>query len=64
MNNSKKYFKLKMKDTSFKKAYLEEKTKLDLEFLVDELYNDIKLDKPSNELIKGVRKIKHVLEKA
>lgn len=64
MNNAQKYFNKKMEDVSFRKAYLEEKTKLDLEFLVDELYNDIKLDKPSNELIKGVRKIKHVLEKA
>ncbi len=64
MNNAQKYFNKKMEDITFRKSYLEEKTKLDLEFLVDELYNDIKLDKPSNELIKGVRKIKHVLAKA
>ena len=64
MNNAQKYWDENMKDLTFRKAYLEEKTKLDLEFMLDELENKIKMESNYNELMKGVRKIKRVLVNA
>lgn len=64
MNNAQKYWDENMKDLTFRKAYLEEKTKLDLEFMLDELENKIKMETNYNELMKGVRKIKRVLVNA
>ena len=64
MKNGNKYIKEKMEDLSFRKAFLEEKTKLDLELLIDELFEDIQSEKPKNVLIKSVKKIKHLIEKA
>ena len=37
MNIAEKYFAEKMKDEEFRKAYNEEKLKLDIEFLLDDL---------------------------
>lgn len=64
MRNGKTHINENVKDISFRKAFLEEKTKLDLELLIDELYEDIKTEKPKNILIKSVKKIKHLIEKA
>ncbi|MFH1050959.1 MAG: hypothetical protein V1779_08555 [bacterium] len=64
MNNAQKYWEENMKDLTFRKAYLEEKTKLDLEFMLDELENKIKMETKYNDLLKGVRKIKRVLVNA
>ena len=64
MNNAQKYWEENMKDKTFRKAYLEEKTKLDLEFMLDELENKIKMETNYNELMKGIRKIKRVLVNA
>ncbi len=64
MNNAQKYWEESMKDLTFRKAYLEEKTKLDIEFMLDELENKIKMESNYNELMKGVRKIKRVLVNA
>jgi hypothetical protein len=64
MNYARAYKEEKMKDTSFRKAYLEEKTKLDIEFMLDELTDKIKLERSYSELMKGVKKIKRVLNLA
>ncbi|MDT3739327.1 MAG: hypothetical protein RO257_07485 [Candidatus Kapabacteria bacterium] len=64
MNYAQEYKEEKMKDLSFRKAYLEEKTKLDLEFMLDELSDKIKLEKSYSELLKGVKKIKRTLQLA
>ena len=64
MNNAQKYKEENMKDLAFRKAYLEEKTKLDLEFMLDELTDKIKLENSYDELMKGVKKIKRVLVNA
>ena len=61
MNNAQKYKNEKMKDKIFRKAYQEEKFKLDIEFLLDELSNKIKLEKSYSELMKGVKKIKRAI---
>jgi hypothetical protein len=61
MNYAQVYKEEKMKDKTFRKAYLEEKTKLDIEFMLDELSDKIKLEKSYSELLKGVRKIKRAL---
>ena len=64
MNNAEAYINEKMKDPTFRTAYLEEKTKLDIEFMLDELTDKIKMEKSYSELLKGVKKIKKILVKA
>lgn len=46
-----KYFKEQMKPEEFKKSYLEEKTKLDIEYWLEELKKDILTQKSLDELI-------------
>jgi len=48
MNIAEKYFAGKMKDEEFRKAYQEEKLKLDIEFMLDELLEEIKMEKSYN----------------
>ena len=62
MTNAEKYFQEKMKDPNFKEIYLQEKFKLDLEFQLDELKEQIKIRKSKTTLIRGVNKIKKSLE--
>ncbi len=61
MNYAQVYKEEKMNDTAFRKAYLEEKSLLDIEFMLDELSDKIKLEKSYNELLKTVRKIKRAI---
>jgi hypothetical protein len=61
MNYAQVYKEEKMKDTAFKKAYLEEKSLLDIEFMLDELSEKIKLERSYADLLKTVRKIKRVI---
>jgi hypothetical protein len=64
MNIAQKYFDEKLKDDEFRKAYSEEKLRLDIEFMVDELKDKIKADKSKLSLIREVNKIKRVLAHA
>ncbi len=64
MNAAQKYKEEKLKDVVFKKAYLEEKTKLELEFMLDDLSDKIKLEKSYPELMKEIKKMKRVLSLA
>ncbi|MBM2814945.1 MAG: hypothetical protein HW421_1707 [Ignavibacteria bacterium] len=45
MNYAQAYKEEKMKDETFRKAYMEEKKLLDLEFMLDDLSEKIKLEK-------------------
>ena len=54
MSIAEKYFKEQMKSKEFRRAYLEEKTKLDIEYRLEELKGDIRKRKSRRELIERV----------
>ena len=54
MNVAEKYFKEQLKSDDFRRAYLEEKTKLDIEYRLEELKKDIRTHKSPEELIEKV----------
>ena len=54
MTIAEKYFNEQLKSDEFRKAYLEEKTKLDIEYRLEELKKDIKGRKSPDELIEKV----------
>jgi hypothetical protein len=64
MNYAQAYKEEQMKDPAFRKAYLEEKSKLDIDFMLDDLTDKIKLEISYSEILKGVKKIKKALHKA
>ena len=57
MSIAEKYFKEQMKSDEFKRAYLEERTRLDIEYRLEELKRDIKGSKSADELIEKVEDI-------
>ena len=57
MSIAEKYFKEQMKSGEFRRSYLEEKTKLDIEYRLEELKRDIKGRKSPDELIEKVEDI-------
>ena len=61
MNNAKKYISEKMKNNEFKQSLLEEKLKIDLEFMIDELNENIKNNKPKEELLISVSELKRAV---
>ncbi len=63
MNYAETYKQEKMKNETFRKAYFEEKMKLDIEIMLDELVEKIKKEESYKELLKGVNKIKRKLVK-
>ena len=63
-NTAEKYISDKMQIPSFEKAYLEEKTKLDLEFLLDGLIEKINAEVAYSIILKDVKAIKHTLAEA
>ena len=54
MNIAKRYFQEQLNNEEFRQSYLEEKTKLDIEYQLEELKQDIKSSKPVNELLKKI----------
>ncbi len=54
MSIAEKYFKEQMKSKEFRRAYLEEKTRLDIEYRLEELKSDIRKRKSTGELIEKV----------
>jgi hypothetical protein len=54
MSIAEKYFKEQMKSEEFGRAYLEEKTRLDIEYRLKELKRDIQKRKSPDELIEKV----------
>lgn len=57
MNIAKKYLQKQLANDEFKRSYLEEKIKLDIEYQLEELKKDIKTRKTAKELIKKVDSI-------
>lgn len=49
-----KYLKEQLKSDEFRRAYLEEKKRLDIEYRLEELKEDVQTHKSSNELIEKV----------
>jgi hypothetical protein len=64
MNNAAKYFQKQMENEEFRNSYFAEKIKLDLEFLIDELVDNINSEKPKTQLLSHVKKIKSTLAHA
>ena len=54
MSIAEKYFREQLKSDEFRRAYLEEKTRLDIEYRLDELKRDIRGHKSPDELIEKV----------
>ena len=61
MNIAKKYFEEQFTNEDFKRVYLEEKIKLDIEYQLEELKKDTLSNKTTQELIKKVDSIKEYL---
>ena len=61
MNIAKKYFEEQFTNEDFKRAYPDEKIKLDIEYQLEELKKDILSNKTTQELIKKVDSIKEYL---
>lgn len=53
-----------MENEEFRNSYFAEKIKLDLEFLIDELVDNINSEKPKTQLLRHVKKIKNTLAHA
>ena len=62
MNIAEKYFTEKMENEEFRKSYSEEKLRLDIEFLLDDLTKNIQMESPYNELLKRVKRIRRTLK--
>lgn len=57
MNIAGKYFKNQLSSDEFRRSFLEEKVKLDIEYKLEELKKDIQTRKSPDELIKKVDSI-------
>ena len=57
MNIAEKYLKKQLSSEEFKRSFLEEKVKLDIEYRLEELKKDIQTHKSPAELIKKVDSI-------
>lgn len=57
MNITTKYLKKQLSSEEFKRSFLEEKVKLDIEYQIEELKKDIQTNKNSKALIKKVNSI-------
>ena len=64
MNIAKKYLQKQLANDGFKRTYLEEKVKLDIEYQLEELKKDIKTRKTAKELIKKVDSIEQYVMSA
>lgn len=57
MNIAEKYFKKQIRSEEFKRSFIEEKIKLDIEYRLEELKRDIQTCKSPEELIKKIDSI-------
>ena len=57
MNIAEKYFKKQLSSEEFRRSFLEEKVKLDIEYKLEELKRDIQSHKSPEELIKKSEQI-------
>lgn len=61
MSIAEKYLKKQFSSEEFKRSFLEEKVKLDIEYRLEELKRDIQTHKSPEELIKKVDSIEQYL---
>jgi hypothetical protein len=61
MTTAKKYFNQQLKNPEFRKYYIEEKEKLDMEYSFEKLKNDIIEQKPTKDIISSIDKIKRTM---
>ena len=59
MNIAEKYFKKQILSEEFRRSFIEEKIKLDIEYRLEELKRDIQTHKSPEELIKKIDSIEH-----
>ncbi len=64
MNIAEKYFRKQFASEEFRRSFLEEKVKLDLEYQLEELKRDIQTHKSPKELLKKVDSIEHYVMSA
>lgn len=64
MNIARKYLRGQLSSEEFRRSFLEEKTKLDLEYKLEELKNDIKSRKSPEKLIKKIDSIEEYVMSA
>lgn len=57
MNIATKYFKKQISSEEFRRSFMEEKVKLDIEYQLEELKRDIQTNKNPKALIKKVNSI-------
>ncbi len=64
MNIARKYLRGQLSSEEFRRSFLEEKTKLDLEYKLEELKRDIKSRKSREKLIKKIDSIEQYVMSA
>lgn len=64
MNIARKYLRGQFSSEEFRRSFLEEKTKLDLEYKLEELKKDIKSRKSRENLIKKIDSIEEYVMSA
>lgn len=64
MNIAKKYLQQQINDPDFRQSFLNEKTRLDIEYQLEELKNDITGCKPIHELIGKIDLIESFVQHA
>ena len=64
MNIARKYLRGQLSSEEFRRSFLEEKTKLDLEYKLEELKKDIKSRKSREKLIKKIDSIEQYVMSA
>lgn len=63
-HNAEKYFKKQLSSSEFMRSFMKEKTKLDLEYKLEELKKDIKSRKSRENLIKKIDSIEQYVMSA
>jgi hypothetical protein len=61
MDEAKKYFETQLNNPEFRKHFIEEKIRLDIEYELDELEHDIIEDKSPDTLLTKIKHIKKLL---
>jgi hypothetical protein len=61
MDEAKKYFETQLSNPEFRKHFIEEKIRLDIEYELDELEHDIIEDKSPDTLLTKIKHIKKLL---
>ena len=62
MTIAKEYLKQQMQNPAFKQSFLNEKARLDIEYQLEELKQDIAVCKPANELIGKIDQIERFVQ--